>query len=262
MSKLTALITGASGGIGLEFAKLHAKYHYDLVLVARNEIKLQQIKHELEASHPIQVWVVSADLTTSNGVQRVIDFTKSSTLRIDHLINNAGIGVFGKLHQTSMDAHKKLIDLNISALVTLTHHFTVLMAQHGSGKVLNVASTAAFMPGPYMSTYFASKAFVLSFGEAVNSELRGSGVSVTTLCPGPTNTGFEAVTDGMTKSGLFSKQKVSSAREVAKDGYFAMMKPKPIIISGFLNKMAAFSIRLSPRSFVTAITKSIVKPMN
>jgi short-subunit dehydrogenase len=261
MSKLTSLITGASGGIGLEIAKLHAADKYNLVLVARNETNLQRIKKDLEAKHGITVHILATDLTVENNVKSVIEFTEKNNIKIDHLVNNAGMGVFGKLNETSLDDNLKMMDLNNRALVILTHHFVQCMVSHGSGKILNIASTAAFMPGPYMSIYFASKAFVLSFSEAVNSELSGTGVSVTTLCPGPTNTGFVAAANGMENSGLFAKQKVSTPKEVAKDGYQAMMNKEAVRVSGFLNKVSVFSTRLSPRSWVTALTKSITKPL-
>lgn len=262
MSKLTALITGASGGIGLEFARIHAAYKYDLVLVARNETKLSKIRAEIEKEFGVTVWIFPADLTLVESIPSLLEFIEKKNIRVNHLINNAGIGVYGKFHETTMEANKKLIDLNINALVSLTHAIGEIMVKNGSGKILNVASTAAFMPGPYMSVYFASKAFVLSFGEAVNMELEGTGVRVTTLCPGPTETGFEDETDGMKASGLFSKQKVASPRDVAKDGYFAMMNNQSLIISGSLNKAATFFIRFTPRSLLNTVTKSILKPVN
>jgi len=261
MSKLTALITGASGGIGLEIAKLHAANKYDLVLVARNQTNLERVKTKLINEYGISVHIIATDLTQEDNVKSIFDYIKNHNLRIDHLINNAGMGVFGKLNETSLDDNLKMMDLNNRALVILTHHFVQCMVSHGSGKILNIASTAAFMPGPYMSIYFASKAFVLSFSEAVNSELSGTGVSVTTLCPGPTNTGFVAAANGMENSGLFAKQKVSTPKEVAKDGYQAMMNKEAVRVSGFLNKVSVFSTRLSPRSWVTALTKSITKPL-
>ena len=261
MSKLTALITGASGGIGLELAKLHAANTYDLVLVARNEAQLQKVKSEIEGNYNVTVHLFATDLTEEKNVKSVVEFTDNANIRIDHLVNNAGIGVYGLLHETSLEENLKLMDLNNRALVILTKLYTEKMVKHGSGKVLNIASTAAFMPGPYMSTYFASKAFVLSFSEAIHSELSGTGVSVTTLCPGPTETGFVAAADGMTKSGLFAKQKVSTPKEVAKDGFEAMIAGDSLIISGVMNKISAFSIRFSPRSWVTALTKAITKPL-
>jgi len=261
MSQLTALITGATSGIGLEIAKLHAQNNFNLVLVARNEVNLQNTKDEIEADFGVIVHIIPTDLTLEDNVKSVVNFTNENNIRIDHLVNNAGIGVYGLLHETSLDDNLKLIDLNNRALVILTKLYTDKMVKYGSGKVLNIASTAAFMPGPYMSTYFASKAFVLSFSEAIHSELSGTGVSVTTLCPGPTETGFVAAANGMTNSGLFSKQKVSTPKEVAQDGFNAMMNGDSLRISGFMNKISTFSVRLSPRSWVTALTKAITKPL-
>ncbi len=262
MSKLTALITGASSGIGYELAKIHAQNHYNLVLVARSSDKLANVKKELEYQYPVSVQILALDISVAVNIQKLTDFTDSQSIRIDHLINNAGIGVYGKYWETSVEDHLKLIQLNVNALVALTHHYSKKMVAHGSGKILNVASTAAFMPGPFMSTYFASKAFVLSFGEAVDSELSDTEVSLTTLCPGPTKTGFEAAASGMKESGLFTKSKVATAKDVALDGYDAMMKGNPVIVSGLINKLNVFSIRFSPRSWVIAITKSIMKPVN
>jgi short-subunit dehydrogenase len=262
MSNITALITGASGGIGLEFAKIHADNKYDLVLVARNETKLFFIKKELEAKYGITAHVFATDLSIEGNVKSLVAFTDKNDIRVDHLINNAGIGVYGKFHETDLDSNLKLLDLNNRALVILTKLYSDKMVKHGYGKVLNVASTAAFGPGPFYSCYFASKAFVLSFSEAIHSELENTGVSVTTLCPGPTETGFVSATKGMVKSGLFAKQKVSSPKEVAKDGYDTMMDNGSFVISGLMNKISVFSMRFAPRSWVTAITKSITKPLD
>ena len=262
MSNITALITGASGGIGLEFAKIHADNKYDLVLVARNETKLLTIKKELESNYGITAHVFATDLSKENNAKSVVEFTEKNNIRIDHVINNAGIGVFGKFHETDLESNLKLMDLNNRALVILTKLYTVKMVKHGYGKILNVASTAAFGPGPFYSCYFASKAFVLSFSLAINSELEKTGVSVTTLCPGPTETGFVSATTGMVKSGLFAKQKVSTPQEVAQDGYHAMMGGDSLVISGLMNKISVFSMRFAPRSWVTALTKSITKPLD
>ena len=262
MSKQTALITGATSGIGYELAKIHAQKDFNLILVARNASKLEEVKKELETRYDIEAHPFPCDLSESQNIKKLTNFTDNQRFRIDHLVNNAGIGVFGKLWETNIDDHLKLIQLNVNALVSLTHHYSEKMVNNGTGKVLNVASTAAFMPGPFMSTYFASKAFVLSFGEAVHSELKGTGVTLTTLCPGPTETGFEAAASGMKKSGLFTKSKVASPLTVAEDGFNSMMKGSPVVISGWVNKFNAFSIRLSPRNMVTAITKSIMKPMD
>ncbi len=262
MSNITALITGASGGIGLEFARIHAENKYDLVLVARNETKLLYIKKELESEYGITAHIYPTDLTVEANVKSVLEFTEKNNIRVDHLINNAGIGVYGKFHETDLDANLKLMDLNNRALVILTQLYTEKMVKHGYGKILNVASTAAFGPGPFYACYFASKAFVLSFSEAIHCELKDTGVSVTALCPGPTETGFVAATDGMVKSGLFAKQKVSTPQEVAKDGFEAMMENESLIVSGLMNKISIFAMRFSPRSWITEITKNITKPLD
>ena len=260
MSNITALITGASGGIGLEIAKLHAERKYNLVLVARNEKHLQRIQSELEETHGIQVSIFPTDLTVEENVKKLLEYLRSQNMRIDHLVNNAGIGVYGKYTETTLESQLQLLDLNVRALMILSHEIGRQMVEHGGGKILNIASTAAFMPGPYMASYYASKAFMLSFGEALNSELEGTGVSVTTLCPGPTATEFEQAVNGLADSGLFSNQIVSTARDVAKDGFFAMMDSKAVKISGFMNQLAVLSVKFSARSMVVHMTKKIMQP--
>ena len=256
----TVLITGASSGIGEELAACFARDGFNLVLVARNEKHLQRIQSELEETHGIQVSIFPTDLTVEENVKKLLEYLRSQNMRIDHLVNNAGIGVYGKYTETTLESQLQLLDLNVRALMILSHEIGRQMVEHGGGKILNIASTAAFMPGPYMASYYASKAFVLSFGEALNSELEGTGVSVTTLCPGPTATGFEQAANGLADSGLFSNQIVSTARDVAKDGFFAMMDSKAVKISGFMNQLTVLSVKFSPGSMVVHMTKKIMQP--
>ena len=187
----TSLITGASGGLGEKFAWLLAADHHDLVLVARSKEKLELLAKQLSSKYSIRVTVLIHDLSQKDAVGSLVKEMKEKSLNIDILINNAGFGAYGKFHETTYDHEKQLIEVNIQALTELTKGLLPNMVKRGSGKVLNVASTAAFASGPLMAVYYASKAYVMSLSIALNEELKGTGVTVTCLCPGPTKTGFE-----------------------------------------------------------------------
>lgn len=245
-----ALITGASSGIGLEFARLFAKDGVNLVLVARSGKKLSEIKSALEKSFGIQVTTVAKDLSEANAAQALIQDLANTD--IDYLVNNAGFGDFGEFVNSSWEKDARMIQLNVTTLVHLTKLVLKGMVARKSGKILNVASTAAFQPGPLMSVYYASKAFVLMFSEGIARELKGSGVSVTALCPGPTESGFQDAA-AMQESKLVKGKKMPSAREVAEYGYKAMQKGKRVVIHGFTNKLLAFSIRFLPRTLVADV---------
>jgi len=228
MSK-RALITGASGGIGLELAQIHAANGGDLVLVARSRDKLLRIKSELEQQYKIKVHVIVQDLTETNAGRAVYDEVKSAGLEIDYLINNAGFGGIGKFNERKLEEDLAMIQLNVMALVELSHLYVKDFVARGSGKVLQVSSTASLVPGPLQATYYATKAFVTSFSNALAEELSGTRVSVTNLMPGATDTDFGKVS-GMDKTKLFDD--VSSAKSVAEDGYKAMMAGDIDKISG------------------------------
>ncbi len=217
-----ALITGASSGIGLEFAKIHA-IKGDLVLIARREKELLALKAELEKSNDCKVVIIIKDLTGLNAPQQVFDELKEAGIEINCLINNAGIGGYGFFHERALKDETFMINLNISVLVELTHLFLPGMIARKSGKVLNVASLAAFMPGPLQTVYFATKAFVASFSQALAHELKGSGVTVTTVCPGPLKTGF-AKNANMETNSVFKN--ADSPVATARRGYNAMEKGK------------------------------------
>jgi len=245
----TALITGASGGIGLELARVFAEQGYALVLVARSRERLEEIAVDLRPT-PVQVYAKDLTLVgASEGVLREVP-------RVDVLVNNAGYGVYGAFAQTSLVDELGMMQLNMSTLVTLTKLYLPGMLGARSGRILNVASTAAFQPGPLMALYYASKAFVLSFSEAIANELQGTGVSVTALCPGPVLTGFQART-GLQKSKLLQRLKPMDARTVAEAGYKGLMKGKPVVIPGLMNKIVAQSVRFSPRALVTKIVRKM-----
>jgi len=251
----TALITGASGGIGLEFARIHASKGDNLVLVARSSDKLDAVKRELEGGYKIEVYNIVKDLSVKDATKEVYDELKSKNIVIDYLVNNAGFGDFGMFAECDWNKQEKMINLNITALAHLTRLFLPDMIERGEGKILNVASLASFQPGPTMSVYFASKAFVLSFSEAINNEVRDKGISVTALCPGSTESNFHAV--AMDDPNLVEDRKMQSAKEVAEIGYRAMMKGKPVVIPGFKNAFLAFAVRFFPREFITKMARKI-----
>ena len=254
MSK-TALITGSSSGIGYELAKVHAKNGDNLVLVALDKVKLEELKKGLEEKFKIKVYTIEKDLTLPDAIDEVYNELKLKTISINYLINNAGFGDFGLFAESAWTKQEKMINLNIMALTHLTRLFLPDMIKQGGGKIMNVASTAAFQPGPTMSVYFATKAFVLSFSEAICEEVRDKGITVTSLCPGSTETGFHAVVMGDEK--LLKERKKSSPAEVAEFGYRAMMKGKTVAIHGFKNTIMAASARFFPRALVVKVTRKI-----
>ncbi|MEI6524115.1 MAG: SDR family oxidoreductase [Bacteroidota bacterium] len=252
----TALITGASNGIGLELAKIHASKGGNLVLVARNKSKLDELKKELENQYKVSVYIIGKDLSVFNSAQEVYDETNKQNIKIDYLINNAGFGDFGMFLDSDWNKELQMINLNITTLTQFTKLYLRDMLKHRSGKIMNVASTAAFQPGPIMAVYFATKAYVLSFSEAVNNEVSDKGVTVTTLCPGPTESGFQAAAS-MEESNLVKGRKLPTSKEVAEYGYAAMLKGKTVAIHGLMNWILANSVRFTPRSLVVKITRKI-----
>ena len=253
----TALVTGASGGIGHELAKLFAKDQYNLVLVARNAAKLTQFADELQREFGISAKAVPLDLTAASAPQSLFDQLQHDSIAVDILVNNAGYGVLGEFAKVSLEDNLGQIQLNITALTHLTKLFLGPMIARHSGKILNVASTAGFQPGPLMSVYYASKAYVISFSEALANELQGTGVTVTCLCPGATDTGFQGRA-GLENTLLFKKLRPMDAKTVACDGYRGLMAGKVIVISGFRNWLLAESVRFSPRRLVTAVSRKVL----
>jgi short-subunit dehydrogenase len=253
----TVLITGASGGIGYELAKLFARDHHNLILVARSADKLAQVATELHA-HGVTIRTVSLDLTSPPAPKFLFDQLRREGIAIDILINNAGFGAFGEFSQMPEVEILGQIDLNITALTQITRLFLPPMLARRSGRIMNVASTAGFQPGPLMAVYYATKAYVISFSEAIANELRTSGVTVTCFCPGATHTGFarRAGTEG---SRLFKKLGAMSAEKVALDGYRAVMEGRTLAISGAHNWLVAQSTRFAPRKAVTAVSRWIAE---
>ncbi len=252
----TALITGASSGIGLEFAKIFAAEKNNLVLVARSEGKLNTLAEELKKMYGIVVKVIIADLSKMEDVQRVYDVCKAENIQIDYLINNAGFGDFGFFVESDWNKTEQMLDLNIKSLTKMCHLFLPDMVKRKSGKVVNVASTAAFQPGPLMAAYFATKSYVLFLSEAMYNELQGTGVTITCLCPGATESGFQAAA-AMGESSLVKGKKLPTSKEVAEFGYKAMMKNKMTVIHGVLNYIMANFNRILPRKLVVNVVRKI-----
>jgi len=258
LQKKTALITGASGGIGFELAKLFAADGYDLVLVARTRETLQKLAEELSARYGVRAEVLPKDLALPGAPEEIHRQLGQSGVAVDILVNNAGFGTFGFFAETPPASTMEMLQVNMTALTHLTRLFVEDMRSKKFGRILNVASTAAFQPGPLMAVYYATKAYVLSFSEALANELRGTGVSVTVLCPGPTHTGFQkrAHMEGspLTSGGNLP---VMDAATVARIGYRGLMKGKTIVIPGFVNRLLVFSVRFGPRSVVTSIARRL-----
>lgn len=253
--KNVALITGASSGIGMELAKIHASYGRDLILVARREVELEKLKSELEIQYSVQIEVIPTDLMKLNAAKELFQKVKEKNIQVDYLINNAGLGGYGKFHNRDLKKELEMIQLNVIVLTELTHLFLPEMIKRKSGKILNVASTAGFMPGPLQTVYFATKAYVVSFTQGVAQEVCKEGVTLTALCPGPVHTGFEKEA-GMAGSGLFKN--ATTASSTAKKGYKAMEKGKLIIISNApLKFLLNWVLPLMPRRFILRMVEKM-----
>jgi len=254
--KNTALITGASSGIGYELAKIHASENGDLVLVARSENKLLALKEEILKINPVKVEIIVKDLSKDNAAQEVYDILKEKSIDVNYLVNNAGFGDYGFFHETNWEKEAQMIDLNMKALTHFTKLFVKDMINRGEGKILNVASTAAFQPGPLMAIYYATKHYVLAFSEAIANELKGTGVTVSTLCPGPTESGFVDAAS-LSESKLFQRMTLATSKEVAEYGYKKMLKGKTVAIHGVMNRIMANSSRFVPRNLITGIVRKM-----
>ena len=252
---MTALVTGASGGIGEELARLFAADGHSLVLVARSRDKLSALAEELSDRHNVSARVLPADLARAEAPREIFEELQSDAVTVDALVNNAGIGSYGLYAETDAKTELDLLQINVVALTHLTKLFLPQMIARRRGYVLNVASTAAFQPGPLMAVYYASKAYVLSFSEALANETSGTGVRVSVLCPGPTETGFVAAA-GMGESKLFDAN-VMSARAVAVEGYRGMLSGKTVVIPGLRNRLLASGYRFAPRGLITKVVRGI-----
>jgi short-subunit dehydrogenase len=250
----TAFITGASSGIGLDLAQLMAP-NFDLIITARNQAELEKIAKELQTAHGNYVHVIPADLAQPEAPQQIFAEIERRGLPVDILINNAGFGSYGTFAESDPRTSLSMVEVNIAALTALTRLALPGMIQRKRGRIMNVASTAGFQPGPLMAVYYATKAYVIMFSEAIANELKASGITVTCLCPGATATNF-AGRANMEESRLF-KLGAMKSRDVALTGYKGMMAGKGLVIPGFLNKTVAMSVRFSPRKLVTAISRSL-----
>lgn len=251
----TALITGASNGIGLELARRLAADGNDLILVARSVDKLQNIATELSGRHGIRADVIGQDLGYEGAAQELVD--KLGDRRVDMLINNAGFGEFGTFIEADIKRLNQMIQLNVATLTALAHAFGRRMAAQGGGQILNVASIAAFMPGPGAAVYYASKAYVLSFSDALDFELRHHNVRVTTLCPGPTDTGFASAANAV-GSAAFKWPMLSSLDALADYAYASLKARRGISVHRWLMKLMAFGVRFMPRQLVNAISANSI----
>lgn len=247
--KKTALITGASSGIGKEFAYIHAEKGGDLIVVARSKGKLNDLKETLEKKHDISVLVIEKDLSQPDAPKEIYDKVHDAGLKVDYLINNAGFGGLGKFNERALADDLSMINLNVIALTALTHYFLQDFIQHNEGKILNVSSTASLIPGPLQAVYYATKAYVTSFSNAISEELHDTNITVTNLMPGATETDFGKVS-GMDNTELFKN--TASPRKVAEDGYDAMIKGKLDVISGltFSQKMMTSMVSVIPKKLL------------
>ncbi len=257
-SKSTALITGASGGIGMELSRLFARDGYNLILVARSTEKLQALASELERAHGVTITVLPADLSRPDVAQEIYRQVQAKNLQVDALVNNAGFGIMGAVATARLEDSLEMIQLNMASLTVLTRLFLPDMLKRKSGRILNVGSTGSFSPVPTMAIYGATKAYVLSFSEALAEELRSTGVTVTALCPGVTITGFQA------RSGVGDARMVAmgsmTAEQVALAGYKALMRGQPVVIPGFWNSLMIFATRLAPRSLMVRVSRQFMEP--
>lgn len=252
----TVLITGASSGIGYELAKIFARNGFDLVLVARSELKLVNTALEFQQQYSIRAIPLSKDLSEPNAANDLYELLKAQGIAVDILVNNAGFGAFGPFIQTSWEEEQKMIQVNMTLLTELSKLFAADMVKRRFGKILNVASTAAFQPGPLMAVYYATKAYVLSFSEALANELQGTGVTVSCLCPGPTDTEFNKRAN-ISASKLVNSNMRMEAGPVARIGYKGLMRGKRLIIPGMKNKMFVQAVRFLPRQMITAIIRRV-----
>ena len=255
----TALVTGASGGIGVDLATCFARDGYDVIVTARSETALKDVAARLAREHAVTATPIANDLAEIDGGQKLAERIRGQGLTVDVLVNNAGYGHAGALTSSDRATQLGMIDLNVRALVELTHLFWDGMRQRGKGGVLNVASTAAFQPGPLMAVYYASKAFVLSFSEALWEEARGTGLKVSCLCPGPTVSGFrERAGTGKTRLAVASA--AAPSMPVAEEGYRGWQRNKRVVVTGSRNRALASLVPILPRPVVLRMVRYLQSP--
>ncbi len=256
-SRGTAVITGASSGIGLELARLAARDGHPLALVARSRGRLEQLAGELAAAYGVECTVIAADLTDPGAPREIHDTCLRLAAPVEVLVNNAGFGGWGQFVETDLSLELDMVQVDVVALLHLTKLFARDMVKRGRGRILNVASTASFQPGPLMAVYYASKAFVLSFSEAIASELSGTGVTATALCPGSTRSEFQkraGIEGARVVSGWV---KMMSSAEVARAGWTAMKRGRHVVVPGLVNKAGIHAVRFVPRRLITRVVRKL-----
>lgn len=256
MNHSLALVTGASSGIGLEFSRVLAEKGHDLILVARSSEALEALAKSIRQEFGREVMVVAMDLSLPDSGKKLFKELENKGLIPEILINNAGFGDYGFFHECDLDKQMRMIDLNVRSLTELTHLFGSRMVERKSGRIVNLSSTAAFQPGPLMSVYYATKHYVQAFSVALANEWKAYGVTVTSLCPGPTESGFQQAAS-IHESPLVKGKKLPSSREVALYGYEAMMKGKVIAVHGFKNRILASMSRVSPWVISAAVARKL-----
>jgi short-subunit dehydrogenase len=257
----TALITGASSGFGVEFAKLFARDGFDLVLVARSEPPMRELAEQLQATHPVTATVIAKDLATEHAIHELVADLDARGVQVDALVNNAGFAQYGPFVDADPDVLHKMLSVNVFALTELTRALLPGMVERRRGRIVNLGSVGSFAPAPMTGAYAATKAYVLSLSLALSEELKGTGVTVTALCPGPTETGFQARAE-MADSKLIAGRDLDSAEEVVRKGYAAMMKGRPYLVTGTTSRLFAFGSRFLPRMASAKIAGSSQQRIN
>ena len=252
----TVLITGGTSGIGFALAEIFARSGHNLALIGRNLQSLKNIRDRWQEQYGINVKYCMKDLAVSTTPDEVYQSIQSEMIDIDILVNNAGFGLVGNFSDQNLADQLEMLQVNITSLTHLTRLLLPEMLRRKEGRILNVASTAAYLPGPSMAVYYATKAYVLSFSQALSEELRGTGVTVTALCPGPTKTNFQERA-GMTNTKLLKRMALMEARDVAEAGYRGLMNGKSVVIPGFMNKLSAQATRLAPRMLLARIAHAL-----
>lgn len=255
------LITGASSGIGYELASVFAKNNHNLILVARSTAKLEALKIEIEKNFQVVAEIITLDLAKQNSAEELFEIVHKKKFNVDILVNNAGFGDHGLFLTEDSKKVEDMILLNILTLTKLTKLFLPKMVEAHYGKILNVASTAAFQPGPLMSVYYATKAYVLSFSEGLYEELLGTGVSMTALCPGATISGFQEAAN-LSNVALMDMMTLPTSKDVAEFGYTALMSDKAVAIHGFMNSIIAKTAGFIPRMLMRKLVMKIQEKRN
>lgn len=249
------IITGATSGIGYDLSKIFALNKHNLILVSRNKEKLETIKHTLSKEYLIDVLIFTCDLSRSEEINNLCENIISSKVQIEYLVNNAGVGSFGPFYKIPKNEDLNIIDLNIRSLTHMTKVFLPYFVEKNHGGILNVSSTAAFSPGPYMAVYYSSKSYVLSLTEALREEVKNKDIKISVLCPGPTDTNFQ--NNAKVKKADFAKKSMMDSSTVATIAYDGFMKGKTIIIPGFNNKFLAFFSKILPRKLLSKIISKV-----